>query len=136
MDPNDAMVAPAASELVGDELDQAYELCFWADELGDLVLPMDPNDAMVAPAASGLVGDELDQGYELCFWADELDEASRMAMLGSSNGAAGHASSWPMAAMHNASNTTLAAAQPAVGYNPDPRSSAAEVGACSTSWSH
>ena len=42
-----------------------------------------------------------DQGYELCFWADELDEASRMAMLGSPNGAAGHASPWPMAAMHN-----------------------------------
>ena len=124
MDPNDAMVAPAASEMVGGELDQGHELCLWADELDDLVLPMDPNGAMVAPTASELVGGELDQGHELCFWGDELDEASRMAMLDPSNDAAGHASSWPMATMHNAlglsipltSNTTLAAAQPAVGY--------------------
>ena len=34
MDSDDAMVAPAASELVGDELDQDHELCLWGDELG------------------------------------------------------------------------------------------------------
>ena len=35
MDSDDAMVAPAASELVGDELDQDHELCLWGDELGN-----------------------------------------------------------------------------------------------------
>ena len=34
MDSDDAMVALAASELVGDELDQDHELCLWGDELG------------------------------------------------------------------------------------------------------
>ena len=34
MDSDDAMVAPAASELVGDELDQDHDLCLWGDELG------------------------------------------------------------------------------------------------------
>ena len=32
MDPDDAMVAPAASELVGDELDNDHELRLWANE--------------------------------------------------------------------------------------------------------
>ena len=28
-------MAPAASELVDDELDQGHELCLWADELDE-----------------------------------------------------------------------------------------------------
>ena len=35
MDQDDAMVAPAASELVDEELDQGHELCLWANELDE-----------------------------------------------------------------------------------------------------
>ena len=45
MDPDDAMVAPAASELVGGELGHDHELRLWADKWGVHI---------------ELVGDELD----------------------------------------------------------------------------
>ena len=35
MDPDDAMVAPAASELIDGEIDQGHELCLWGDELDE-----------------------------------------------------------------------------------------------------